>query len=80
MKSLASVSINYLNYRIIMPDYPGRFFLMARYSMRMSDGPTSGDTPTKSSAIHPMPPTLSLKRSCNHAGTPGVMNSPFSGL
>ena len=28
MTSLASISINYQNYRMIMPDYSGRFFLM----------------------------------------------------
>ena len=28
MKSLESININYYNYRVIMPDYSGRFFLM----------------------------------------------------
>ena len=29
MKSLASLSINYHHYRVIMPDYSGRFILMS---------------------------------------------------
>ena len=28
MTSLASISLNYQNYRVIMPDYSGRIFLM----------------------------------------------------
>ena len=44
MKSLASVSINYRNYRVIMPDYSGTFFLMQIRGDSESESGSESDT------------------------------------
>ena len=50
MKSLASLSINYHNYRVIMPNYSGRFFLMDRLDF-IIDNVRNASTPSCDEAL-----------------------------